>query len=96
MAIKVIPALEARTHLGEIMKKVFSKGERFIIEKSGIPMAVMINAKDYEEYEQWLERKGEMIRLMDQIRSKVSGASVEDIDRDVENALQVVRRKKRA
>jgi len=37
-----------------------------------------------------------MIQRMDQIRAKVPGASSEDIDRDVEDAAQAVRRKKRA
>jgi len=53
MTVKTIPALEARVHLGEIMKRSITKGEVFIIEKSGIPIVVIMNIKDYKGYEEY-------------------------------------------
>jgi len=37
-ARKTISAVEARVHFGAIMKRSFKNGQRFIVEKSGIPM----------------------------------------------------------
>ena len=42
MTVETIPAVKARTHFGEIMKKSYKKGSRFVVEKSGIPMVVIL------------------------------------------------------
>ena len=48
MTVKTIPAVEARVHFGEeIMRRSFKNRDRFVVEKSGIPMVVIINADDY-------------------------------------------------
>jgi hypothetical protein len=39
--------VEARVHLGEIMKRSFKKGERFIVEKGGIPMVAVFVEHGY-------------------------------------------------
>lgn len=45
MAIKTktIPALEARTQLGQIMKDVQGGRVRVLVEKSGVPMVAIIS-----------------------------------------------------
>ncbi|MBU4457914.1 MAG: type II toxin-antitoxin system Phd/YefM family antitoxin, partial [Candidatus Omnitrophica bacterium] len=66
MVAKVIPAVEARVHLGEIMKRSFKKGERFIVEKSGIPMIAILNA---EEYTRIIQEREEQFKIFDKIKS---------------------------
>ena len=88
---KVIPAVEARVHLGEIMKKSFKKGERFIVEKSGIPMIAILSA---DEYIHLIEEKEDRFKMFDKIRSNVPDASCKDVEHDVNRAIRAIRKKR--
>ena len=87
---KVIPAVEARVHLGEIMKRSFKKGDRFIVEKAGIPMIAILSA---DEYTRFIQEREEQFKIFDKIRSKAPNLPVEEIEKDVRGAMQAVRKK---
>ena len=88
-AAKVIPAVEARVHLGEIMKRSFKKGERFIVEKSGIPMIAIVSA---DEYTRIIQEREEQFKIFDEIKSKVPDVPPEKVEKDVQKALRAVRK----
>ena len=44
---KVVSALTARTQLGQILRRVKSSKERFLIGKNGEPQAVVMGIDDY-------------------------------------------------
>ncbi len=90
-AAKVIPAVEARVHLGEIMKRSFKKGERFIVEKAGIPMIAILSA---DEYARFIQEREEQFKVFDKIRSKVPDIPVEEVEKDVSRAIQAIREKR--
>lgn len=90
--VKTIPALEARMHLGEIMKRVYKDGERFIVEKSGIPMIVILRVT---EYTQFIQEREERFKALDRIWAKVPKVSVEETEKDVQKVIQAIRKKKR-
>lgn len=89
-AAKVIPAVEARVHLGEIMKRSFKKGDRFIVEKAGIPMIAILSA---DEYTRFIQEREEQFKIFDKIRTKAPGVSVKEVEKDVSKAIQAVRKK---
>lgn len=89
--VKVIPAVEARVHLGEIMKRSFKKGERFIVEKSGIPMVAIVSA---DEYTRVIQEREEQFKIFDKIRSKVPDIASEEVEKDVREAMQAIRKKR--
>jgi prevent-host-death family protein len=43
----VIPALTARTQLGQILKRVHQNNERFVVHKRGQPQAVIMSVEEY-------------------------------------------------
>lgn len=90
--VKTIPALEARMHLGEIMKRAYKDGERFIVEKSGIPMIVILRVT---EYMQFIQEREERFKALDRIWAKVTKVPVEETEKDVQKAIQSIRKKKR-
>ncbi len=45
--LRVIPALTARTHLGQILKRVRQNKERFVVDKRGEPQAVIMSVEEY-------------------------------------------------
>lgn len=91
MTVKTIPALEARVHLGEIMKKSFKSGDCFIVEKAGIPMVAIISA---QEYTHLVEEREERFRILDSIKHKTPVISEEEAQKDIEEALKNVRKKR--
>lgn len=90
---KTIPALEVRTHLGEIMKEVQGGRVRVLVEKSGVPMVGIISA---EEFRRVVAEREARFEVVDRIRSRVPPVPDAKVERDVREALKRVRRRRRA
>ena len=90
---KTIPALEARTHLGEIMKEVQGGRVRVLVEKSGIPMVGIISA---EEFQRLIAEREARFEVVDRIRSRIPTVPDTEVQRDVQEALKRTRRRRRA
>jgi len=85
---KTINSLEARRNLGQLLEEVFYKGEQFVIQKAGKPMAVIISPSEYEAYR---KRREKDMSALDEIRKKNKEAKVEEVERDVKEAIRAVR-----
>ena len=46
-AAKIVPALTARTHFGQILRRVKQNNERFVVDRRGEPQAVIMSVEDY-------------------------------------------------
>ena len=87
--LKTINALKARRNLGQLLEEVFYKGDQFVIERAGKPMAVVISPSEYEAYKRQREQD---MKVFDEIRKKNKGAELEEVQRDVQEAIEAVRR----
>lgn len=47
---KTMPISKARVNLGSVIKRVREKDERVILQKNGIPVAVILDIDDYEDF----------------------------------------------
>lgn len=94
MVMKTVPAVEARVHFGEIIKKSFKKGDRFIVEKSGIPMVVILNANEYAQYARMMEEREERFKVLDRVKNKIPNISPREVEKDLGDAIQAVRKKR--
>ncbi|MCK4386849.1 MAG: type II toxin-antitoxin system Phd/YefM family antitoxin [Candidatus Pacebacteria bacterium] len=54
-----IPITKARINLGAIVKRVSLRKEKFILEKDGYPVAILI---DIDEYEDFIEQRNPRIQ----------------------------------
>jgi prevent-host-death family protein len=88
---KIISAVEARVHFGEIMKSSFKKGERFLVEKTGIPMVAIVSA---DEYRRFIQEREEQLKVFDRIKSRLPDVTQKQVKVDVDKAIQAVRRKR--
>ena len=43
----IVPALTARTQLGQILKRVRQNNERFVVDRRGEPQAVIMSVEEY-------------------------------------------------
>jgi prevent-host-death family protein len=89
---KKVPALQARTRFGEILKNVQSGQARYLVEKGGIPVAGIISA---EEFQRLIEEREARFRIIDEVRSGLPFVSEGEVLRDVTSAIEEVRAKRR-
>ncbi len=85
-----VPALKARTHLGELMREVQAGRLRVLVEKAGVPMVGIISA---DEFQRLIAERDARFEVVDRIRSRVPVVSDAEIDQDVREASQAVRRR---
>jgi prevent-host-death family protein len=45
---KTISATEARIHFGDVLRGVAERGESFLVERNGKPLAVVLSIDEYE------------------------------------------------
>ena len=87
--VKTIPAVEARVHLGKIMKEAFKKGKHFIVEKSGIPMVAILSA---DEYTKLIQEREERFKILDRIKAKIPDIPSKELEEDVNQTIRKVRK----
>jgi prevent-host-death family protein len=91
--VKRVPALRARTRLGELMREVQGGKVRVLVEKGGVPMVGIISA---EEFQRLVAEREARFAVVDRIRGRLAAVPDAQIDRDVRAALKEVRRRRRA
>ena len=90
--LSIVPALTARTQLGQILKRVRQNKERFVVDKRGEPQAVIMSVEEY------LTNFGKPPRVLQEIRlaaSKKGPVSMHAIDLEIKRYRRE-RRKKNA
>ncbi len=93
MKIKTVPALEARTQFGRILKDVQGGQVRVLVEKSGVPMVGIISA---QEFQRLIAERDARFEVVDRIRRRLPAVPDHEVQRDVREALKQVRRRRRA
>lgn len=86
---KTTTAIKARQNLGQLLEKAFYRGDEFIIERAGKPMAVLIPV---QEFERWQKQREKDFAVFDEVRAKASEAKPGQVDKDVEAALNEIRK----
>ena len=86
--LRTINALKARRNLGQLLEEVFYKGDQFVIQRAGKSMAVVISPSEYEAYR---KQREEDMQTIYSIREKNKGAKLEEIEKDVQDAIEAVR-----
>jgi prevent-host-death family protein len=87
---KELSALKVRGNLGEILEEVYYRGEKYVIKRGKKPMAVMMPIADYESY---TRQRQEDMAVFDEVRRGAGDASVEDVERNVREAVKAVRKR---
>jgi prevent-host-death family protein len=91
---RVIPALRARTQLGQILRRVRETNKQFIIVKRGDPLAVIMSMEKYMTL--FGETPASLKRIHRVARANgLSRLSMRDIDREIKKTRKDLRLKKK-
>jgi prevent-host-death family protein len=86
---KTISAWEARRKFGQILEQAFYKKDSFVVERSGRPMAVIVSVEDYHKWQRLAKER--IFIMLDQAWQRTQTVPREEIEADLEQALQTLR-----
>lgn len=87
---KKITALKARHNLGQVLDEVFHRGDQYVIERDGKPMAAVVPLWFLED---WRKRKERVFGVIAKIHERTKDIAPETIERVVAEAVTVTRKK---
>ena len=85
-------AIKARQKFGQLLEEAYYRGDEFIIERAGKPMAVLI---PIQEFERWQKQREEAFSVFDKVRSRTK-AKPKEVEKNVAGAIKQVRKQKNA
>jgi len=88
--VKRVNAIEARKNLGELLEGVYSKGDQYVIERAGEPMAAVVPVWQLEERRRRQER---FFGMVEQVWKRNKRLKPGVIEREVTKAVEAVRAK---
>lgn len=107
--VRVVPASQAKNNFGEMLRRVYEQAEPQIIERAGMPVAVLISLEDFQRlYPATLPPRSKLAvsanrqaaaqhlrALLDQMQQGSEQFSEEQVEADVMQAVRAVRRSRR-
>ena len=84
---KTIGAFEVRRRLGKVLQEVVAKGDRFVVERHGEPVAAVV---PIEVYEGWKRHRREFFDLIRRMQLEAN-LEPEEAERVAAEAVKAVR-----
>jgi prevent-host-death family protein len=81
---KNISTQDLKTHVGEVVDAVRLRGDRYIIERRGKPVAAIVPLSVNESDER---QRGRFFELLDAVRGRNPDVSAEQIEKAVDRAV---------
>ena len=89
--LKKISAMKARQNLGQLLNEVSIRGDSYIIERAGKPLAALV---DMEKFQQLQEDQSFALQALKKVWEKMAGADNQEIGEAIEEALHTTRKVK--
>ncbi|MFA5109812.1 MAG: type II toxin-antitoxin system Phd/YefM family antitoxin [Desulfobaccales bacterium] len=86
--LKKISAMKARQNLGQLLNEVSIRGDAYIIERAGKPLAALV---DMERFQQLQEDQGSALQALQKVWEKMAGADPQEIQEAIEEAVRTTR-----
>ncbi len=81
--LKKISAMKARQNLGQLLNEVSIRGDAYIIERAGKPLAALV---DMERFQQLQEDRSFALQALQKVWEKMTGAENQEIQEAIEEA----------
>lgn len=83
--IKKITALKARQNLGQLLEEVFYKGDQYIIERAGKPMAAVVPVALLDE---WQKRREQFFQKVETVWTRNQDSDGDEVEAVILEASQ--------
>lgn len=83
--LKKISAIKARQNLGQLLNEVSIRGDTYVIERAGKPLAALV---DLDKLQQLEEDQSSALRALQQVWEKMAGADTEELREAIEEAIR--------
>lgn len=90
--LKKISAMKARQNLGQLLNEVSIRGDAYIIERAGKPLAALV---DMERFQQLQEDQDSALQALQKIWEKMAGADNQEIQEAIEAAEKIAKEENR-
>jgi prevent-host-death family protein len=87
---KIVNALKARRNLGQLLEEVYYKGDQYVIERAGRPMAAVVPIWQLEE---WQKRRQRFFGMVGELWEKNEPVRPDVIEQEVKEATRAARAK---
>jgi prevent-host-death family protein len=88
--LKKISAMKARQNLGQLLNEVSIRGDSYIIERAGKPLAALV---DMERFQQLQEAREAALQAVRNIWQKMQAADDREVQEAIEEAVGSARNK---
>lgn len=88
--VKRVNAVKARHSLGQLLEEVYYKGDQYLIERAGRPMAAVVPVWQLEERK---KRRDRFSGMVEELWRKNRKVKPETMEQEVEAAVRAVRGK---
>jgi len=86
--LKKISAMKARQNLGQLLNEVSIRGDSYIIERAGKPLAALV---DMEKFQQLQEDRSAALEALQKFWGKMTGAGNQEIGDAIEEAEKIAK-----
>ena len=90
--LKKISAMKARQNLGQLLNEVSIRGDAYIIERAGKPLAALV---DMERFQQLQEDRSFVLQALKKVWENMAGADPQEIQDAIEEAEKVAKEENR-
>ncbi len=88
---QTMKASEAKQHWGSLLTEVFKRQKRVLVEKSGIPVAAVISAADFQRLQRLEAQREQAFAALDESWAAFEGVPLDDMDEQVAGAVAEAR-----
>lgn len=88
---QTLNASDVRSNWSQLINKVFRGETEVLVEKSGIPVAAIVSAQDYQKLQQIKQRTKKDFAVINQIRAAFADQTPEQINQGIKESIAEVR-----
>lgn len=92
----VVNASAARQRLSDILNTVYRTKTRVLIERSGIPVAAVVSARDLEHLERLDAERERAFAILEEVGQAFKDVPPDELEAEIAKAIQEVRDERRA
>jgi len=91
MAVQALSVAEVRSRFSDILNRTAYGGQRFIVERHGQPIAVILNMEEYQRFVELEQEKRKRDFALIRQSAKKSGLSEEEASALITEEIEAVR-----